>query len=222
MEHVNVMICTPGHSVMSIYNKSLMRTLEALSSRNITWGWSSEFSSHVADAREVTLSNTRHNNPDDSRPFAGQITYDKVFWIDSDIAWNPEDFIKLYESDKDIISGAYLLATGEVVAYEKLLHRAYTITEVLEMKEPRKIAGCGFGFIAVKAGVFESLSRPWFQSTPITYTDKDGKESEFMMVGEDLSWCKRVQDKGYEIWFDPTVRVLHHKMMTLTWEGIRP
>jgi hypothetical protein len=34
-------------------------------------------------------------------------------WIDSDIAWEPEDVIKLYNSDKDVISGGiyYLLDT---------------------------------------------------------------------------------------------------------------
>lgn len=221
-QHVNVMICTPGNSVMTAYNKSLLRTVEELGRRGITWGWSQEFSSHVADARETTLNGDRENNPFEVRPFKGNLTYDKLFWIDSDIAWNPEDFIKLYESDKDIVSGAYLLSTGEVVAYKELLRGAYVIDEVLEMKEPIQIQGCGFGFIAVKQGVFESLTRPWFQSTMATYTDSDGKEFEFMVMGEDLSWCKRVRDKGYEIWLDPTVRVLHHKMMRLSWEGIQP
>lgn len=220
--HVNVMICTPGHSVMSAYNKSLLATTAELNKKGITWGWSSEYSSHVGDAREVTLSGDRENDPLENKPFKGKLTYDKLFWIDSDIVWSPEDFFKLYESDKDIISGAYLLSTGEVVAYEKLLHRPYTIEEVLEMKELRKIGGCGFGFIAVKQGVFESLSRPWFQSTQYHHVFEDGKEIDFMIMGEDLSWCKRVQDNGYEIWFDPTVKVLHHKTMRLSWEGIQP
>ena len=86
------------------------------------------------------------------------------------------------------------------------------------MKEPIKIAACGFGFLAVKQGVFESLSRPWFGATMIT--TEDG--IEFPIMGEDISWCHKVTQKGYEIWLDPTVRLIHNKMMKLTWEGIKP
>jgi GT2 family glycosyltransferase len=40
-------------------------------------------------------------------------------------------------------------------------------------------------------------------------------------MGEDISWCKRVTDLGFNIWFDPRVKVTHHKTMKLTWEGIK-
>lgn len=220
-QHINVVICTPGHSTMTLYNKSLLATLHEISKKNISWAWSSEYSSHVADAREVTLSGTYQNDPFENRPFMGNITYDKLFWIDSDIAWTPDDFLKLYNSDKDIISGAYLLATGEVTAYKKLLGNPYHVDEVLTMNEPVTIASCGFGFLAIKQGIFEKMSRPWFQSV-VTSGEWNDKEYTFPIMGEDISWCKRATDLGYEIWFDPTVRVQHHKMMKLTWEGIRP
>lgn len=218
MNKVNIIIATPGHSVMSSYVKSLLSLASVFSEIGLSWIWSSEYSSHVADAREITLSGTIKNNIVENRPLEGAIDYDKILWIDSDINFTPEDVLKLINSDKDIISGAYLLATGEVTAYREILGPSYTYDEVLKMTEPVKIAGCGFGFLAVKKGVFESLSRPWFQSALVK--TKDG--FEFPMMGEDLSWCKRVTDKGYEIWLDPTIRVTHHKTMKLTWEGIRP
>lgn len=43
----------------------------------------------------------------------GSVTYNKIFMIDSDIEWHPNDFMKLYESDKDAIVGAYLMASGD-------------------------------------------------------------------------------------------------------------
>lgn len=218
MNKVNIIIATPGHSVMSSYVKSLLSLASVFSELGITWLWNSEYSSHVADAREITLSGTTQNNIIDSRPFEGQVDYDKILWIDSDIAFTAEDVLKLINSDKDIISGAYLLSSGEVTAYPELMGKPYNYEQVLNMVEPVKVSGCGLGFVVVKKGVFESLSRPWFQSTMVQ--TKDG--FEFPMMGEDLSWCKRVTDKGYEIWFDPTVRVTHHKTMKLTWEGIKP
>ena len=216
--HVNVVIATPGHSMMSTYVKSLLALTGRLSEEKITWAWSSEYSSHVADAREMTLNGDNQNQINEQRPFKGKVTYDKILWIDSDITFTPEDALKLIKSDKDIISGAYLLGSGEVTAYKKLLQGGYSYDEVKSMTEPIKIAGCGFGFLAVKSGVFESLTRPWFQSAMITSDDG----FTFPLMGEDLSWCKRVTDAGYEIWFDPSIKVIHNKMMKLTWEGIQP
>ena len=204
--------------MMTVYVKSLLALTDRLNREGMTWAWSSEFSSHVADAREMTLNGDNQNDIKEQRPFKGNLTYDKILWIDSDIAFNPDDAIKLIKSDKEIISGAYLLASGEVTAYKKMLGAGYTYDEVKAMDEPIQIEGCGFGFLAVKSGVFESLTRPWFQ--PAMATTDDG--FTFPIMGEDMSWCQRVRSEGYEIWFDPTVRVTHHKMMKLTWEGIRP
>jgi GT2 family glycosyltransferase len=98
-----------------------------------------------------------------------------------------------------------------------MLGPGYRYEEVKEMTEPIQVDGCGFGFIAVKSGVFESLTRPWFQAAAIQ--TEDG--SNLPLMGEDLSWCKRVKDQGFEIWFDPSVKVTHNKMMKLTWDGVR-
>jgi hypothetical protein len=218
MQHVNVIIATPGHSMMTPYVKSLLALTDRLNQEGKTWAWSSEYSSMVSDAREMTLNGDNQNSITEQRPFKGQLTYDTILWIDSDIAFSPDDAMKLINSDKDIISGAYLLSSGEVTAYPEMLKGGYTYDQVLEMKELTKVAGVGFGFLAVKSGIFEQLTRPWFQAAMAT--TEDG--FTFPLMGEDLSWCKRVTDLGYDIWFDPTVRVTHHKMMKLTWEGIRP
>jgi hypothetical protein len=218
MSHVNIIIATPGHSMMSSYVRSLLSLTDRLNQEKITWAWSSEYSSHVADAREMTLNGNNQNEINEQRPFKGTITYDKILWIDSDITFTPEDALTLIKSDKDITTGAYLLGSGEVTVYPKLLSPGYVYEEVKSMSEPVKVAGCGFGFLAVKSGVFESMTRPWFQSVMIT--NDDG--FSFPMMGEDLSWCKRATDLGYDIWFDPTVKVTHNKMMKLTWEGIKP
>ena len=219
--HVNLIIATPGHSLMADYVKSLLATSRELSKRGISWIYTNGYASHVTDAREITLSGTFENEIANSQPLSGQLTYDKILWIDSDIAWNPEDVIKLYESDKDVVSGAYLFGSGEVAAYEKFLKKGYSYDDVKDKTELMQIDGCGFGFICVKPGIFESLSRPWFQSA-MAKLEQDGKEYEFPVIGEDISWCMRVKEKGYEIWLDPTVQVTHHKTMKLTWKGIQP
>ncbi len=221
-KHVNLIIATPGHSMMASYVKSLLSTLAFLGEKGISTTYATGYTSHVADAREVTISGTFSNSLTEQRPLEGSFTYDKILWIDSDIAWEPEDVLKLYESDKDVISGGYLLGSGEVMAYEKLFGPPFNHTQVMNMVEPIEIEAAGFGFLCVKQGVFEKLSRPWFQSTLGTYTDPETQEDiTFPIMGEDISWCKRVRELGFNIWFDPRVRVTHHKTMKLTWEGIK-
>jgi GT2 family glycosyltransferase len=219
--HVNVIIATPGHSLMGAYVSSLLETNAAMMERGMTWAWTNKYASHVGDAREITLSGTFNNNVNERRPLCGQVTYDKIIWIDSDIAWKPDDFLRLYESDLDVVSGAYLLESGEVTAYPQRWSAGFSHTQVREMSEPVKVYGVGFGFLAVRVGIFEQLSRPWFQSAFVTTQDENGQPYTFPMMGEDLSWCERVHDLGYDIWLDPQVKVTHHKMMTLSWERMQ-
>jgi len=219
--HADIVILTPGHSLLNSYVDSLLQTAQVFAAKGIKWTWVNDYASHVGDAREITLAGTRDNVISNTIPFGGQMTYDKLMWIDSDIAWKPEDVLRLYESDKDIISGAYLFANGTVAAYPEKLGKPHTFEEVLEMKEPTKVSGVGFGFVAIKPGIFELMSRPWFQQVEATHT-LDGMEYTFPVIGEDLSWCYRAQDLGFDIWLDPEVKVTHHKNMKLTWEGIRP
>ena len=65
------------------------------------------------------------------------------------------------------------------------------------------------------------MSRPWFQQVNTTIK-VDGEDYTFPMIGEDISWCHRAAQLGYDIWFDPTIKVTHNKMVKLTWQGIMP
>jgi hypothetical protein len=219
--HADVLIATPGHSLMGAYVMSLLATTQELDRRGITWAWLNRYASHVADAREITLANSNHNNITETRPLYGALTYKKIVWIDSDIAWTPDDFMRLYESDFDIVSGAYMLESGEVTAYPQRLGPALDCRDVARMTEPVKVHGVGFGFLAVKTGIFEQLSRPWFQSVEVTMHADDGNDYTFPIMGEDISWCERVGRLGFDVWLDPTIRVTHHKMARLGWEGLR-
>ena len=51
--HVNLLIATPGHSMLSGYVTSLLATAAELSKRNISFAYTTRYASHVADAREA-------------------------------------------------------------------------------------------------------------------------------------------------------------------------
>jgi hypothetical protein len=222
-QHINLIIATPGHSVQAGYLKSLLATISKLAEEKITWGYTSEFSSHVAVAREMTLNGPGQMDLGVREPFAGQFTYDKILWIDSDITFTPEDVLRAYKSDFDIVSGAYLLANGEAMVFTEKMGAPMKYQEVLECKEPVKLMGAGMGFMAVKSGVFESMSRPWFQTAIVKHDFNNGNgEVEIQISGEDLSFCQRAIENGFELWLDPEIKLIHSKTMRLTWDGPMP
>jgi hypothetical protein len=206
MEHYNVLIATPGHSVTIQYLKSLIETIKILIQENITWRFINQYSSQVSAAREGTIMDDNFLDITNNKPLLGKETYDTVIWIDSDIAWTPEDFLKLYRSDKDITTGAYVSDQGVLM---------YTPSNQEHLKETEhiEITHAGFGFIAIKQGVFENTTRPWFQ-TQYTKTTVDGKEY-LIPYGEDYSFCSKARQAGFKIFLDPTVKVTHYKTIPL-------
>jgi hypothetical protein len=73
--------------------------------------------------------------------------------------------------------------------------------------DPVEVGGVGFGFVAMKQGVFENIPRPWFQIRQVQWP-----ELPFTVnMGEDYSWCENARLSGYRIWVDPAVKVKHHK-----------
>lgn len=218
-QHFQVVICTPGRGMTSSYVRSLLKTTYVLNMNNISWNFMNEYSSHVADARERTIGGTGFNDINQRKPAAGEWTYDKLFWIDSDMEWEPQDFFKLLQSDKQVISGCYMLEDETVTVYRKTLGPAMHKNEILLLNEPFTCVGVGFGFLAVKSGVFERIERPWFASGGINVKNEEtGKtEKKICLVGEDLLWCDKVREVGIDIWVDPLVRVGHQKTIRLRW-----
>ena len=217
--HFNVLIATPGSSMLPGYVRSLAKIIYFFDKEGISWNYLTEYSSLVADAREKTIGGTAYQDPNDSRPGQGTYTYDKILWIDSDIAFEPDDVFQLLSHDYDVVSGCYFLQNGEVTVYPKVLRGGMSKEEIMKLKKPFAVRGVGFGFLAVKQGIFEKIERPWFSQVGVDIIDEKTGEVErrFPLMGEDLSWCEKVHRMGIPIMVDPLVRVTHHKQMVLEW-----
>lgn len=215
--HFNVVFATPGNSFTPHYVRSLLVATNALNQEGLSWNFLNQGGSLVAMARETTIGGWDTNNINMRQPCSGEFTYDMIMWIDSDIAWTPTDMFALYNSDKEIISGCYLMENRYIPIYQQ--PRGGMMPEELldTYKKPFKVAGCGFGFIGVKSGVFENMPRPWFGPAPVpNYDEKTGeKKEDFILIGEDLSWCTKAIAAGFDIWVDPSVRVIHQKTFPL-------
>ena len=214
--HYDVVIATPGKMLHSEYVSSLVKTLRWLGERGETFTFLSVGSSFIPSGREQTATGTGTNNWDTREVGSGQFTYGKIFWIDSDIEWDVEDFKKIYHSELDIVSGVYLTNLNGTIAANKYDAEGRPNTmnekELFMIDEPLEVGGVGFGFVAMKQGVFEKMDRPWFKIEHVKWGDLDFECN----VGEDYSWCMNAQRNGFKVMLDPNVKVKHHK--EVIWE----
>jgi hypothetical protein len=151
----------------------------------------------------------------DQKPFDRKIDYDFLMWIDSDILFDSQQFLRLINHNVDIVSGMYLMEGGQALANVKEWDEEFfkkhgyfefmKLDDVKDKKELIEVNYTGMGFMLVKYGVFESLDYPWFR--PIE--KKIGNMVDFTM--EDVSFCLQSRNKGYKILIDPTVKVGHEK-----------
>lgn len=214
LPHYNVLIATPGALMHAAYTKCLLETGEWLSSQGLTYKWLNKAGSLVSTTRELTALDSYDPDWGARQVGRGEYTYDKIFWIDSDIEWTLENFKKIYESDLDIVGGLYQThPNGRVaVAFFDLQDSSLptTVSEadfIMLEPEPQECYGIGFGFVAMKSGVFESCDRPWFLMERVRWPHLDFD----LNVGEDYSFCVNARRNGYKIFVDPTVKLRHHK-----------
>lgn len=194
------------------YVKSLVKTCAALDEAGISYVYLSRYSSLVSAAREKTAVNSDSNMFGATTEIgSGEYEYNKIFWIDSDISWEPNQFMQIYKSEHAIISGVYQTGMDGTIAAtffgETGSPRYVNKKEIFPHSSPMKVDAVGFGFVAMEHGVFESIPRPWFSSEKVTFP---GLEYEVDM-GEDYSWCMKASRMGFDVMLDPMIHVRHHK-----------
>jgi len=215
VEHYDVLIATPGKLLHAEYVGSLIETTKWLNSKGLTYKFLNKQSSFIPSGRELTALDQYENDWKTRSVGSGLYTYGKIIWIDSDVQWEVEDFIRIFESELDVVSGLYATHPNGTVAcsvfhpdYEEPKPAKTHESFFFMQDEPVEVFGVGFGFVAIKSGVFENMDRPWFKIEHIIWD----KELDFATnVGEDYSWCMNARRNGYKIFVDPTVKVLHHK-----------
>lgn len=138
---------------------------------------------------------------------------DYLMCFDSDMIFQPDTLERLMAHDKDIVSGLYFRRTG---TYRPV------IFDELDVKDGKavhhnlddypkddifKVKGIGFGCVLIKTEVLLDMiaaKGDWF--TPM------------YGMGEDLAFCMRANELGYDIWVDPTVKCGHVGSVTVTEE----
>jgi len=152
--------------------------------------------------------------------FINNTEHEYLFFLDSDIGFNPEDVLKLLAHQVPIVSGAYPM---------KIIPEKYCID--VSQPEQRhgnllKINGNGMGFVLIHRQVFLDIAKqyPNLKYIPSDYHSDTPHTPEEMVnsyhyfaehqsqngfMSEDKSFFHRAQQVGYNIWLDTTIRLNH-------------
>lgn len=128
-----------------------------------------------------------------------------ILFIDSDVMPKSNTLEKLLELDKDIVTGVYPMTSRKGLAWSVAKDDTFLGIEQLP-RSPFKVDYCGFGCVLVKTEVFEKLEWPYWKNEFV-----EGGITK----GEDIYFCDKVKEAGFDIWCEPKVKCNHIRMTNL-------
>jgi hypothetical protein len=226
---VKVVFCMPGRTYSREFLLAWSDLLMQASTRGHQVMISQQYSSVVHFARAKCLGGDVLKGPD-QKPFQGNVEYDVMMWIDSDIVFKPEDFFALLESPHDVTAGMYMMEDLQHFATVKEWNEDFfTKTGTFKFMRPDDVIGTpqyvpvaytGMGWMMIRKGVVETIKYPWFHSDLQTVGGAvlpDGTTGPVLvdMNSEDVAFCRALQTAGHQIHVDTKIRVGHQKPMII-------
>jgi len=220
-----VIIALPGREFSGSFLKNWSNALVELTRRGYQVTMVNEYSSFVPFARMKTLGLNVLRGID-QKPFNGQVDYDVWVTLDSDMFFIPEQLIELIEDTNNypVISGLYRMADLKHYAAIKnwdetyfKRHGTFQFLRPDDLEGSKKyinVAYNGMGFFACRRGVIEKLQYPYF-SYPLQEIKLDDGRIIKDMCSEDVAFCKNLQDAGFDIMVNTTLKVGHEKMLVI-------
>lgn len=136
---------------------------------------------------------------------------DKLFWLDSDVTWNPGDLLKITQMPYHVVGGAYRYKCEEekypvnFPINKELWANEHGLLEVQDLPG---------GFLAVSREAYNRIA----MAHPDRMYDHYGKPAfcfyqfafqDGKFYGEDTLFCKEWRDLGESIYLDPELTLTH-------------
>ena len=152
--------------------------------------------------------------------FINNTEFEYLFFLDSDIGFDPLDVVKLLDHKLPMVSGTYPMKTIP-------MRYCVNVKEPVERKgDLLKIDGNGMGFCLIHRQVFLDVAKanpelkykPELKDsdTPPTQAEIDNSYHYFAelkkgdgFVAEDKSFFARAEAVGYDMWLDTTIALNH-------------
>jgi len=138
----------------------------------------------------------------------------RLFWIDSDIEWDAQDFLRLLalSSRLDVVCAAYPLKREGPTAF--VIRHPDAKTFEMHPLGCVKIEGTGLGFTVltreVVARVAAAKPRVLNEASGEILADLFRIDTEGGAIrGEDIAFFADIRAEGFEVWLDPTISLGH-------------
>lgn len=164
---------------------------------------------------------TRKRN-DLFQTIAHETNADYLWWLDSDMTFEPITPLRLIENDKPIVAGLSMVRNENgadrpaftIRAPEGTLVRGSGAHLRAAGKRPFEVAAVGMACTMIRADVLKHLAadrKPLYPYAEIdTLTDPKTKTG-YGPTEDDVTFCLRAKAAGFETWVDPRVKVGHVK-----------
>lgn len=180
---------------------SLLRTIQATTAAGIRCNYMIDAVGLIEWARNGILNEFVHSE------------FDKLFWIDSDMVWEPEQFFRLLALSHvyDCVGATY---------HNKREGPAQTYVNMFEDEKPNehglmKVKGMGLGFTVVDHDVATKVMRgkprvrDAIKDETIVWAIRTEVVDGENLVGEDNAFFNDVRKLGFDVWLDGTMRLGH-------------
>lgn len=132
--------------------------------------------------------------------------YTHMLWLDSDMIFTEDLLDDLMYSGKPFVTGiAHSRRAPHVSCIFKEIWPKVDRWEGCEYPiQAFRIGGCGFACVLIETDIVRNV-----------YNKNGTAFFPMRELGEDLAFCKRATDMGYEIWAEPSVKLGHIGHITI-------
>ena len=153
--------------------------------------------------------------------FVNNTDYEWLFFLDSDIGFDPADVLKLMNTDKTIACAAYPMKTIPI-------RYNFTVSEPKQQEGSLiKINSMGLGFAMIHRSVFIDIKNKYGKelhyipddgSSNVPHSDAELKNSYHYFLemkekgsymAEDISFFTRARTVGHDAWLDTSIDLCH-------------
>lgn len=141
--------------------------------------------------------------------------FDYLMFVDDDMEWGSNDWIAILASyDRPIIGGLCVRRSyphrPTVFVRDPKTGRLHIpiispkMQEIPRHKAILPVEGIGMGFTMIKREVFSNLAPPYFGFGNYVPVDADGRPDEeaSQYMGEDIYFCQRAKQAGFDVYCD--------------------
>ena len=140
----------------------------------------------------------------------------RLFWIDSDMQWEAQDFLRLLNLSSDpsmpIVCGTYPTKRDDGIHFT--LSHPDLKTFTVNKQGCVKILGAGLGFTIMTREVVEAVAATKEMVKDVVSGGQIANIFRFDVLdgeprGEDMAFLADARALGYEVWLDPTLQLGH-------------